>query len=165
MPTVAPMPSVAIPALRIPGLHARNTVLDITTVAGEASHPDEFSGVLASSGFEGVRDRTLTGRLGVFSRVVLRAWEFSSEQGATTFMDWLRSNASELIGVTESLEVSVPDGVAIQLHSPTGCCHEEVPIYLASWQRGAVVWTIRASGARIHTAPVQALVRSIAQGG
>jgi len=166
MPTVAsPMPSVDMPALRIPGLRAQDAVLDITAVAAEASHPDALSGVLATSGFEGVRDRTLTGRPGVFSRVVLRAWEFSSAQGATAFLEWLRSNASELIGSTEPVKATVPDGVALQLHGPTGCCHEEVPIYLASWQRDAVVWTIRASGARIHTAPVLALVRSIAQGG
>ena len=51
--------------------------------------------------------------------------------------------------------------IALAMHQPSGCCHEETPIYLASWARGPVVWTIRASGARIHTAPVVALVRSV----
>jgi hypothetical protein len=90
---------------------------------------------------------------------------FSSQEGATSFLEWLRGNAAELIGEVALVDAAVPAGVVLQLHTPTGCCHEEVPIYLASWQRDATVWTIRASGARIHTAPVVALVRSITQGG
>jgi hypothetical protein len=47
------------------------------------------------------------------------------------------------------------------VHEPSGCCHEETPIYLASWQRGPVVWTIRASGPRIHTPPVLSLISRV----
>jgi hypothetical protein len=161
----APAPSVDMPALRLAGLHGGTTALDRATVTGEATHPEALSQELTDAGFVGGAERVLTGRRGVFSRVVLRAWVFSSEEGASAFLDWLRGNAGELIGEAAPLDAAVPAGVDMQLHTPTGCCHEEVPIYLASWQRGATVWTIRASGARIHTAPVVALVRSIAQGG
>jgi hypothetical protein len=159
-----PAPSrVDLPPLRIAGLHAQGAVLDAAAVAAEATDPATLSDALTASGFQGVTERTLTGRRGVFSRVVLRAWVFSSAQGATTFLDWLHSNAADLIGEAEPLRASVPSDIVLQLHTPSGCCHEEVPIYLASWQRNAIVWTIRASGARIHTPPMVALVRSIAQ--
>jgi hypothetical protein len=164
--TSAPAPApVDMPVLRIPGLRVQSAQLDAEGVAAEATDPATLSETLTASGFESVTERTLTGRRGVFSRVVLRAWVFSSEQGATTFLDWLHSSAADLIGEAEPVKASVPSDVRLQMHTPSGCCHEEVPIYLASWQRDAIVWTIRASGARIHTPPVVALVRSIAQGG
>jgi hypothetical protein len=55
----------------------------------------------------------------------------------------------------------MPGAIAMAMHQPSGCCHEETPIYLASWQRGPVVWTVRASGPRIRTSPVVSLVRQV----
>jgi len=75
----------------------------------------------------------------------------------------VRVNAShELIGEAAPI-VEAPGGASVWRHDVTGCCHGETPIYLAAWQRGPIVWTIRASGPRIRTAPVLALVRSIEQ--
>ena len=152
-------PDLAMPAVRIPGLHTTNTTFD-ATIAEESAHPDTMSAALQQAGFVGGVERTLTGRRAVFSRVVVRGWVFSSPEGATSFVSWLGANAPDLIGQEKELHASLPSDTVLLLHSPTGCCHEEVPIYLAIWQRGPVVWTIRASGATIHTAPVLALVRS-----
>jgi hypothetical protein len=49
------------------------------------------------------------------------------------------------------------------VHEPSGCCHEETPVYLAAWQHGDVVWTVVASGPRIETPPVVQLVKKIEQ--
>jgi len=153
-------PAVSMPDVRIPGLHARNATLDRDAIAEEAVHPDEVATMLEEAGFVQVTDRTLTGRLGVFSRVVVRGWSFSSSEGAAAFVDWLRASASEMIGENAPLDASSQPGVLL-LHRPSGCCHEEVPIYLAAWQRGPIVWTVRASGPRIGTAPALELFDSI----
>jgi len=49
------------------------------------------------------------------------------------------------------------------VHEPSGCCHEETPVYLAAWQRGDIVWTVQASGPRIQAPPVVALVHRFEQ--
>ncbi len=152
---------VSMPAVRIPGLHASNSTLDRDTVAGEATHPDDVAAMLEEAGFLSVSDRTLTGRRGVFSRVVVRGWSFASTAGAASFLDWLRGNAAEFIGDATPVDGPAGAGVVLLLHSPSGCCHEEVPIYLAAWQRTTTVWTVRASGARIRTAPALELFDSI----
>lgn len=154
-------PAVSMPHVRIPGLHARNATLDGNTVALEMVHPDEAAATLEQAGLVGVTDRTLTGRLGVFSRVVVRGWSFATADGAASFVDWLQTNANEMIGDHTTLDASAGPGVTVLLHSPSGCCHEEVPIYLAAWQRGPTVWTVWASGPRIRTAPALALIDSI----
>jgi hypothetical protein len=159
-PSVAPSPS--IPAIHIKGLHQTEATLDVDLVADEATHPQTFAQELASLGFLGATERTLAGRRGVFSRVVVRAWSFDTEEHAAAFVTWLQGNVTELIGdATPTTTADVPDGVSLFVHQPTGCCHEEVPIYFAAWQRGPVVWTIRASGARIRTQPALDLIRSV----
>ena len=71
-------------------------------------------------------------------------------------------NAShELIGEAKPLSTDAVGNTSVWLHPVSGCCHEETPIYLAVWQRGRIVWTVRASGPRISTAPTLSLVRSI----
>jgi hypothetical protein len=165
-PTVNSTPGVQVemPSARLPGLHHRDTTLDAAGAAADATHPDAMTPMLSGAGLITVRDRTYTGAFGgPFARVVIRAWVFASHEGAGAFLDWLGVNAShELIG--EAAPISpAPGGAVLMRHAVTGCCHEETPIYLAAWQRGPIVWTIRASGPRIRTAPVLALVRSIEQ--
>jgi len=166
--TATPVPtasvSVAMPNARLPGLHHVDSTLDAASAAEDATHPDAMSPMLSGAGLVTVHDRTYSGAAhGAFARVVIRAWVFASADGAGSFLDWVRVNAShELIG--EAAPISpAPGGAVLMRHAVTGCCHEETPIYLAAWQRGPIVWTIRASGPRIRTAPVLALVRSIEQ--
>jgi len=159
-PSVAASPSV--PAIHIKGLHQTEATLDRELVAGEATHPQMLDEELASLGFVGATERTLAGRRGVFSRVVTRAWSFDTEEHAAAFVAWLQGNVNELIGdATPTTTADVPEGVSLFVHQPTGCCHEEVPIYFAAWQRASVVWTVRASGARIRTQPALDLIRSV----
>jgi hypothetical protein len=155
-------PSPSVPAIHIKGLHETEDTLDAELVAGEATHPQPFEQELASLGFLGAAERTLAGRRGVFSRVVVRGWSFDTEEHAAAFLAWLQGNVHELIGVaTPTTTAHVPEGVWLFVHEPTGCCHEEVPIYLAAWQRGPVVWTVRASGARIRMQPVLDLIETV----
>ena len=161
MPTMATM---AMPSVTLPGLHRTDATLDAAGAAADATHPDSMTAILTGAGLTGVHERTYAGAFGgPFARVVIRAWVFTSDSGAGSFLDWVRVNAShELIGEAAPMG-EAPGGAVLMRHDVTGCCHEETPIYLAAWQRGPIVWTIRASGPRIHTAPVLALVRSIEQ--
>jgi hypothetical protein len=98
----------------------------------------------------------------VFARVVLRAWEFHDAGGASAYLTWFEHNPREWIGEAHPIDAgSLPPSVGMVLHDVSGCCHEETPIYLASWQRGAIVWTIRASGPRIRTPPMLDLVAAV----
>jgi hypothetical protein len=152
----------AMPAAPLPGLHHRDATLDAVDAAEDATHPDSLTPILSGAGLVTVRERTYTGAFGTFARVVIRAWVFASRSGAASFRDWVGVNAThELIGEARPLQADALAGVQVWRHDVTGCCHEETPIYLAVWQRGHVVWTVRASGPRIHTAPTLSLVRSI----
>ncbi len=124
-----------MPHVRIPGLHARNATLDGNTVALEMVHPDEAAATLEQAGLVGVTDRTLTGRLGVFSRVVVRGWSFATADGRRVVCGLAARERDEMIGDATPLDASAGPGDIVLLHSPSGCCHEEVPIYLAAWQR------------------------------
>jgi hypothetical protein len=157
--------SVTMPSARLPGLHRRDATLDATGAAADATHPDSLAAILSGAELVGVRERTYTGAHGAFARMVIRAWVFTSKDGAGSFVDWVRINAShELIGEAAPLaHREIPGNAFVMVHEPSGCCHEETPIYLATWQRGHIVWTVRASGPRIKTAPVLALVDSIEQ--
>ena len=151
-----------MPTARLPGLHHRDATLDAVDAAEDATHPDSLTPVLSGAGLVAVRERAYTGAFGTFARVVIRAWVFGSADGAGTFYDWIRVNAThELIGEARALSTDAVGNASVWRHDVTGCCHEETPIYLAAWQRGHIVWTVRASGPRIHTAPALSLVRSI----
>jgi hypothetical protein len=155
--------AVQMPSPHIDGLHptAEEGTLSAADAALDAVDPTALQGMLEGAGLVGVREQTYAGGRGVFSRVVIRGWEFTTNAGGQTFVSWLRAEGGrDLYGETKVVPVDDP-GLSMFVHPVTGCCHEEVPIYLAVWQRGPIVWTVRASGARIRTQPVMALVRSI----
>jgi hypothetical protein len=158
-----PSLSVQLPAQHLDGMHTTESTLpDAVAASIEATHPDEVRDVLTSDGFEGATERIYAGRFGVFARVVLRGWEFRDAQGASAYLGWLDQNPREWIGEAHQVSApTLPPSVTLVLHEPSGCCHEETPIYLASWQQGEIVWTIRASGPKIRTQPVLDLVTAV----
>ena len=155
---------VAMPSVTLPGMHRTDDTLDAAGAAADAVHPQDLRSLLEGAGFVGARERTWAGMRGPFARVVVRAWVFGSEGGAATFLTWVRDQPAQLIGSAQTLSsTGLPGSIALAMHEPSGCCHEETPIYLASWARGPVVWTIRASGPKIRTTPVVSLVTQIEQ--
>jgi hypothetical protein len=158
-----PSLSAQLPMQHLHGMHVTESILgDAVAASLDATHPDEVRDVLTSSGFVGAWERIYAGRVGVFSRVVLRAWEFADETGAAAYATWFDRDPREWIGKAHPIDPGpLPPSVHVVKHDVTGCCHEETPIYLASWRDGSVVWTIRASGPRIRTEPVLELVADI----
>jgi hypothetical protein len=164
--TVDPSVAVSMPSPRLPGLHRTpgTGVLSSEEASLDAEHPGPMQALLDGAGFLGATEETYSGSPSTFSRVVIRGWRFASADGAGAFLDWLRVNGThELIGEAVPMSSDALGSVSLFVHEPSGCCHEEVPIYLAAWQRGATVWTIRASGPHIHTPPVLALISKVEQ--
>lgn len=161
----APSPSasvsVAIPPLPLGQMHMTETTKSGDEASVDATDSQAMQTIVENAGLVGVREQVYTGGRGSYSRVVVRAWEFESAQGAGAFHDWLLTNATHsVIGDAKPVPTSV-EGLFV--HEPSGCCHEETPIYLATWQKGDVVWTVVASGPRIETPPVVQLVKNIEQ--
>ena len=65
----------------------------------------------------------------------------------------------EIITSERIAPAGVPDGVVVFRHLPDGCCHNDVPVFLAAWQRGESVLTLHAGGRRAN---VRAFVDLIA---
>ncbi len=161
VPSAAPNASVSvsIPTLPLGNMHVADNTKTGEEASIDATDPQAMQTVLGDAGLVGVRERVYTGGRSSYSRVVVRAWEFDDAHGAETFLGWLRANATHsVIG-----EAKAVPGTDLFVHEPSGCCHEETPVYLGAWQTGAVVWTLVASGPRIQTPPVVTLVKNIEQ--
>ncbi len=157
----APAPSasvdVSIPTLPLGNMHITETTKTGEQASIDATEPEAMQTVLDDAGLLAVRERVYTGGRGSYSRVVVRAWAFTDAGGADQFHDWIVENASQSV-IGDAKPVA---GTDLYAHEPSGCCHEETPVYLASWQTGSVVWTVVASGPRIQTNPVVELVTQI----
>jgi hypothetical protein len=160
----APPPSMAvsIPAISLGNMHEADSTKTAEEASVDATDSQAMLTILDGAGLLGVQERVYTGGRGSYSRVVVRAWEFSGTQGAGAFHDWLITNATHSV-IGEAKPVVGAPVPALFVHEPSGCCHEETPIYLAAWQNGDVVWTVVASGPRIQTHPVIELVKTIEQ--
>ena len=159
---VTQAPPAAPGAAAIPWMRSTEEPVDAQLVASGALHPEDLATLLTEAGFRAGAERIFTARRGPFSRVEARSLAFGSSAGAGTYLSWLRGHASELIGQTEPVSASrLPAGVLFVRHLATGCCHEEVPVYLAAWQRGPLVLSVKASGRAADVSPVAAIVRTI----
>jgi hypothetical protein len=143
------------------------TASDLTTtdVTSEAATPDELLVVLEDAGFVGARERAYAGGRGAIARATVRGLTFQDDEGAATYLAWLSENLDDVLGSDATLVAApLPGGAWLAVREPSGCCHGETPVYLGAWQRGPVVWTLRASGPRIRTGPVVQLVKKMEEG-
>ena len=108
--TPSPSPSIlamTMPSARLPGLRHRDATLSAVDASLDATHPDTMTQALSDAGLVAVRERTYTGGARSFSRVVVRGWVFSTADGASSFQEWLQTNASEeLLGGAKPLSAS-----------------------------------------------------------
>jgi hypothetical protein len=150
--SVAPPPvaSARIPEISFGGLRTSDSTLDLAAAAEDAVEPDALASMLTTDGFVGAGQRVYTGGPGSPVRLVVRKWIFSEEAGAHDFLAWIRDRPAQLIGSAGPVDTAnLPSSVSMVVHEPSGCCHEETPIYLAAWPQGTAVWTVRSSGPAI----------------
>ena len=128
------------------------TAIDVDHLANEVAHPDELVTVLADAGFTRAAQRSFGGGTGrPFSRVLSRGLTFGDEAGAAAFVTWFAEHApAEIITSAPIDPAGVPDGVVVFRHLPDGCCHNDVPVFLAAWQRGSSVLFLHAGGRRAN---------------
>lgn len=149
-----------LPTSALPRMTSDATSVDADHLANEVTHPDELRTLLDDSGLVRAAQRSFGGGRGAFSRVVARGLVFETEEGAAAFVSWFGDHASQQIITSERISPSgIPDGVIVFRHLPDGCCHNDVPVFLAAWQRGESVLTLHAGGRRAN---VRAFVDLIA---
>lgn len=138
--------------------------VDGDRLANEVVHPDELRAVLGEAGFTAGAQRSFGAGTGAFSRVLARGLAFETDAGAAAFVTWFGDNAGEEVITAERISpADVPDGVVVFRHLPDGCCHNDVPVYLAAWQRGPSVLYLHVGGRRANTRAFVELIASYDQ--
>ena len=158
---VSGTPPVVLPASVLPRMTSDATSVDVDSLANEVVHPDELRALLDRAGFVSAAQRSFGGGTGVFSRVLARGLTFETDSGAAAFVGWFGDNApEEIVTARRIYPAGVPDGVAVFRHVPDGCCHNDVPAYLAAWQRGRSVLFLHVGGRRANTRAFVELIAS-----
>lgn len=159
--TVAADPPVVLSASALPRMTSEASSVGVDELANEVTHPDELRAMLDEAGFAAAEQRSFGGGTGAFSRVLARGLSFGTEAGASAFVGWIGDHAPEEIVTAERIfPARVPDGAAVFRHEPDGCCHNDVPAYLAAWQRGSSVLFLHAGGPRVTTRAFVKLITS-----
>ncbi|MEX2273990.1 MAG: hypothetical protein WEA10_00275 [Actinomycetota bacterium] len=154
--TVDPRASVA-PPLSLDGVVLEKTTgvttqVDAVDIANEVVHPDDLRAVLEKAGFSSGVQRSFQGGTGAFTRVLARSLAFESADGVAAYLDWFDANAGEEIITAKRITPGgMPDGAVVFEHQPDGCCHNDVPAYLAVWPRGSSVLFLHVGGQRADT--------------
>jgi hypothetical protein len=149
-----------LPASALADMTSDLMSVDADHLANEVTHPDDLRTLLDDAGLARAAQRSFGGGRGAFSRVVARGLVFETEEGAAAFVAWFGDHAPQQIITSERISpTGTPDGVIVFHHLPDGCCHNDVPVFLAAWQRGDSVLTLHAGGRRAN---VRAFVDLIA---
>jgi hypothetical protein len=158
---VAAAAPVVLSASALPRMTSDESSVDVDELVNEVVHPDELRAVLDEAGFVSAAQRSFGGGTGAFSRVLARGLSFETEAGAAVFVSWIGSHAPEEIITAERIfPESVPDGAVVFRHEPDGCCHNDVPVYLAAWQRGSSVLFLHVGGRRANARAFVELIAS-----
>jgi hypothetical protein len=156
--------AIVLPASAFPRMSSSASSIDVEGLANEVAHPDQLRATLDEAGFDSAAQRSFGGGTGAFSRVLARGMTFESEAGAASYVAWFADNAHEEI--TSSRRILPPglaDDVVVYRHQPDGCCHNDVPAYVAAWQRGSSVLYLHAGGRRANTHAFVELIESYDQ--
>jgi hypothetical protein len=156
--------AIVLPASAFPRMSSAVSSIDADGLTNEVAHPDQLRATLDEAGFDSAAQRSFGGGTGAFSRVLARGMTFESEAGAASYVAWFADNAHEEI--ISSRRISPPglaDDVVVYRHQPDGCCHNDVPAYVAAWQRGSSVLYLHAGGRRANTHAFVELIESYDQ--
>jgi hypothetical protein len=153
--------AVVLPASALPRMTSDRSSVDADGLTNEVAHPDELRAVLEEAGFSNAEQRSFGGGTGAFSRVLARGIAFDDDDGAASYLEWFADNAGEEIITSERISpAGVPVEVIVFRHRPDGCCHNDVPVYLAAWQRGSSVLYLHVGGRRANTRAFAELIES-----
>ena len=137
------------------------TLLTAEDVATEAVDAEALSGILDVAGFQGGVRRSYAGNGRAIRRVEVGVLTFESNEGASTYLAWLRANVADLIGEVRSPDKTLFDDVALIVHLPDGCCPREPAVAFAAWSRGPQVVRVLVAGAAADGRKAVRLVREV----
>jgi hypothetical protein len=135
-----------VPRIDLPGMRSELTPVTAERLARDALEPGMLASLLEDAGYRSGAERTYVGPGERFSLAITRILAFEDEEGAESYLGWLRSHPSDLLGSAERLPPLDLPGSFVAVHLPGGCCPKAVPIYLSAWRRGPTVLSVRASG-------------------
>jgi hypothetical protein len=153
-----PPPPATLSAEAIRDLTSRGRTLDAGTLGSEARDPDDLIRTLERAGFLVGSERRFSGRVPGPRVVVARVFVFENEPGAATYLDWLTTNADDLIGRSEPRD-PLPFGEepALFVRIPSGCCPKELPMFFATWRRGSSVLSLLLQGVDAERARAESI--------
>ncbi len=145
----------------VEGLERTTRVLDDNALAADALEPDGLSDLLDEAGYAIGLEDEYSGRTDLYAHVVSRQLEFEATDGATSYLEWLRLNAADLLG-TARRAASIDVGADGFLTRDKGCgCHSDLPTYLAAWREGSTVRSLLADGPGVDRERFVALAREL----
>ncbi len=137
------------------------TVVTAEDVAAEAVDSEALSGILDIAGFQAGVRRAYAGDGRAIRRVEVGVFSFESNEGASTYLAWLRANVADLIGEVRSPDKTLFGDVPLIVHLPDGCCPREPAVALAAWSRGPQVVRVLVAGAAADGRKAVRLVREV----
>ena len=135
-----------LPRIDLPGMRSELASVTPERLARDALQPAALAALLDDAGYRSGAERTYAGPGERFSLAITRVLAFDDEDGAESYLAWLRSHAGDLLGSAERLPPLDLPGSFVAVHLPGGCCPKAVPVYLSAWRRGPTVLSVRASG-------------------
>jgi len=159
--SIAADPPVVLSATALPRMTSVASSVDVDDLTNEVTHPAELRAMHGEAGFASAAQRSFGGGTGAFARVLARGLSFATETGAAAFVRWIGDHAPEEIVTAERIfPAGVPEGAAVFRHEPDGCCHNDVPAFVAAWRRGSSVLFLHAGGPRATTEAFVQLITS-----
>ena len=137
------------------------TLVTAEDVAAEAVDSEALSGILDVAGFQAGVRRVYAGNGRAIRRLDVGVFTFESNDGASTYLAWLRANVADLIGEVRGPDKTLFGDVPLAVHLPDGCCPREPAVAFAAWSRGPQVVRVLVAGAAADRRKAVRLVREI----
>lgn len=152
----------AEPPSNVGGLTPTTTTLvTAEDVAAEAVDAQALSGILDVAGFQAGVRRAYAGDGRAIRRIDVGVFSFDSNEGASTYLAWLRANVADLIGEVRGPDKTLFGDVPLVVHLPDGCCPREPAVALAAWSRGPQVVRVLVAGAAADGRKAIRLIREV----
>lgn len=157
----SPIPR-GVPPSEVGGLAAATTTpVTAEDISREAVDAEAVSDILVVAGFQAGVRRSYAGNGRAIRRVEVGVLNFESNDGASTYLAWLRANVADVIGEVQGAGKTIFGHVRLFVHLPDGCCPREPAVALAAWSHGPQVVRVLVAGAAADGLKAVRLVREV----
>jgi hypothetical protein len=137
--------------------------LDREALEDEVLDPASLGAALDDAGFgSGAYRRWALARTAGVRELEARALRFGSDDGARTYLAWLRAHPAEVVG---SGSVEEQGDHLVFAHEPDGCCPgKDTSRVVVAWAAGDLVWWVHAAGPQADLSAAMSVVNAIEGG-